>query len=53
MEFEKIQSLLCYLLDPITDNYSRLWSPLTNFMNKFQYISEDSSCQQEEFLIIN
>ena len=53
MKFERIQPLLCYLLDPLTKKYSRVWSSLRNFMDKFQYMSEKSSCQQEEGLIIN
>ena len=53
MKFERIQPLLCYLLDPLTKKYSRVWSSLRNFMDKFQYMSKKSSCQQEEGLIIN
>ena len=41
------------LLDPLTKKYSRVWSSMINFVNKVQYMSEESSCQQEEPLITN
>ena len=41
------------LLDPLTKKYSRVWSSMINFVDKVQYMSEESSCQQEEPLTIN
>ena len=41
------------LLDPLTKKYSRVWSSMINFVDKVQYMSEESSCQQEEPLMIN
>ena len=45
-----IQPLFFYLLDLLTRKSSRVWSSLINFVDKF--MSEESSCQQEEGIII-
>ena len=47
MKFEMIEPFL------LTKKWSRVWRSVINFVDKFQYKLEDSSCQQEEDLLIN
>ena len=51
-KFEIISPLLCYLLDPLKNNYNRAWSSMINFVDRFQDLSKGSCCYQEEGLII-
>ena len=53
MDFEMIQPLLCYLLHPFIQKYSKVWSLFINFGDIFQKMWEESSCQREKGLIIN
>ena len=41
MKFEMIQLLLCYLLDHLTNKYSRVWSSMINFVHRFSKTKED------------
>ena len=48
-----IRSHLYFLSEPLTNRYSRKWSSMVNFADRFQYMSEESSYQEQESLIIN
>ena len=49
-KFKIISPLLCYLLGSLTNKYIRAWSSMTNFMDRFQDLSEESCCHQKEDL---
>ena len=52
MNFGITPSLLCYLLDPLTNKCSRVRGSIIKFVDRFQDLSKESSFHQDHGLII-
>ena len=52
MNFGIIPSLLCYLLDPLTNKCSRVRGSIIKFVDRSQDLSKEPSFHQDDDLII-
>ena len=43
-EIQNNSPLVCYLLNPLTNKYSRAWSSMINFADRFKDLPNESRC---------